>query len=215
MLAMPVYKSDLKSSPKMRAFSNQQFIDSKDFTNSVYFSSSAYKRNMTGSRFHAALQAHQTYEVGMNEVRFCPFPPHGIRAIGTQNLNACTAVAVISPYGAILAPPQPYPTSDPHIGQLNVRAKMMEVINYYHQNQALFPPQSSSLVVGAIFAGEPALPDHLHMVPGILNQYGLVANLAYYHVTGGEHPTSAQGTLFTDARQGLPLVYVEDRHIPI
>jgi hypothetical protein len=171
---------------------------------------------MAGSRFHAALQAQQTYEP-MNEVWFRQFIPNGIRAIGTRNLNGCTAVAIVSPFGAILAhiPPQPYLTTDPQAGIQNVRAKMMEVVAHYQQNQALFPPGRSSLVVGAIFGGSVALPEHISVIRGILHQYGLVPGLAFYEVTAGGHPTPAKGTVFIDARQGLPLVYVEDRDVPL
>lgn len=91
----------------------------------------------------------------------------------------------------------------------------MEVVTYYQQNQACFPPGKSSLVVGAIFGGSVALPEQVHTVRGILQHHELLPDLASYEVTAGGHPTPAQGTVFIDARQGSPLVYVEDRHIPL
>jgi Protein of unknown function (DUF3723) len=53
---------------------------------------------MATSRFHLALANGQAYEVGMNCVQFLQFAPNGMRAIGTQNLNGCTAVAIVSSF---------------------------------------------------------------------------------------------------------------------
>lgn len=153
----------------------------------------------------------------MNQVQFTAFIPNSIRAIGTRNLNGCTAVAVVSPLGAILAhiPPLPYSTQDPNAGLQNVQAKMGEVVFLYQQNQAFFPPGRSSLIVGAIFGDAVALPDHLNCIRGLLAQNGLTPSLALYEVTGGGHLDAAKGTVFIDARQGSPFVYVEDRQVPM
>lgn len=75
-------------------------------------------------RFHAAIEVGETYEVGMNHVQRAIFDPtvNSLRAIGTRNLNGCTAVAIISPLAAILAhiPPQPYATTNLGAGMQNV-----------------------------------------------------------------------------------------------
>ncbi|KAJ9386284.1 hypothetical protein DTO063F5_3798 [Paecilomyces variotii] len=172
---------------------------------------------MTTSLLHAALSNHQAYEVGMNEVQFLPFTPSGIRAIGTQNLNGCTAVAIVSPFGAILAhiPPIPYPTTDPNVGIANLQAKMATVLSYYDQHPTIFPPGSTSLVAGATIEGEIALEHHIIYIRQTLVQRQLTQHFAIYTVTLGGHGTPAQGTVFIDARQGqgTPQVYVEDRRV--
>jgi hypothetical protein len=66
---------------------------------------------MAVSRFQAAINTGQTYAVGMNHVQLLIFNLSPVRAIGTRDLNGCTAVAIISPLAAILAhiPPPTIP----------------------------------------------------------------------------------------------------------
>src|SRR5689334_18356023 len=91
---------------------------------------------MAISRFQAAINASQTYEVEMNQVQLLIFNLRPLQAIGTRNLNGCTAVVIISPFAAILShiPPQPYLTEHPGVGMQNVRARMEEVLSLYRQN---------------------------------------------------------------------------------
>ena len=149
----------------------------------------------------------------MNQVRFTQFS--AVQAVGTQNLNGCTAVAVVSNFGTILAhiPPLPFPTPNPDAGIQNLRARMAEVVTLYQHYQNLFPPGAASLVVMAIFGGQIALPDHIHETRQILSQYNLTPKFSVYEVTQGGHPGPAAGTVFIDARQGQPVVYVEDRQV--
>jgi hypothetical protein len=172
---------------------------------------------MATSRFHSALASGQAYEVGMNRVRFLQFTLNNIRAIGTQNLNGCTAVAIVSPFAAILAhiPPMPYPTSDPNVGMANLQTQMAAVFTLYGQNRTLFPTGTTSLVVGATIEGEIALDHQIAYVRQTLTQRQLTHHFAVYPVTMGGHGTPAQGTVFIDARQGqgTPQVYVEDQRI--
>lgn len=150
----------------------------------------------------------------MNQVLFVPFQGP-IRAVGTQNLNGCTAVAIISNYGAILAhiPPLPYVTTNPHVGMQNLQARVAEMMAAYQQHVDYFPAAASSLVVGAFFGGQAALPHHLEHIRVSLTQRGLIPRLRLYQVTAGGHPTPAQGTVFIDARWGPPVVYVENQPV--
>lgn len=172
---------------------------------------------MAISRFHAAIDDGQTHEVGMNQAQLVIFGKSNIKAIGTQHLNGCTAVAVVSPFAAILAHilPQPYPTTDSSVATRNLQARMTEVLTLYQQNRAYFPQDSTSLVVGARFGGVTALPDQLDMINHLLRENGLTVFQKEYNVTEGRHKTAAQGTVFIDARSGTPVVYVEDQHIPM
>lgn len=165
------------------------------------------------SRFHGALQANQTDEVQMNQVRFTQFS--AMQAVGTQRLNGCTAVAVVSNLGTILAhiPPLPFATPNPHAGIQNLRARMTEVVALYQQHHNLFRPEAASLVVMAIFGGQIALADHIHEIRQILSQYNLPPKFSVYEVTQGGLQGPAAGTVFIDARHGPPVVYIEDRQV--
>ena len=152
----------------------------------------------------------------MNHVIFVPFQGQ-IRAIGTQNLNGCTAVAIISPLGAILAhiPPMPYPSQDPNIGMQNLIRLMDQLLSLYRTHAYAFPTGGTSLVVGAYHGGSPALPHHLQQIRSILLAQGLIPLLRMYNVTLGGHRGPAEGTVFIDARTGEVTVYVEDQPLGI
>ncbi|KAK2751122.1 hypothetical protein FQN57_000197 [Myotisia sp. PD_48] len=171
---------------------------------------------MSGSLFYDAIKEGSTHEVMIDQVMFVDFTdPDSKKAIGTANLNASTAVAVVSPFAAILADIAPLPrkTSDPFAGLQHVQNKMEEVISLYQMNIASFPPGKASIVVGARHNDALALPDHVDRVKEILEKNGIAYITEEYDVSLQGHATVAQGTVFIDAKRKncFPLVYVEDR----
>ena len=173
--------------------------------------------NMAGSRFRAARTARQTHEVVMDTVKLLVFSQDPNRpAIGTKDLNSCTAVAIVSPYAAILAhiPPQPYPTDDPNLGMWNVQSRMNGVIHLYHHNRAYFPPNRTySIVVGGTYNSDFVLYDQVKQIRDMLRQNHLEPMMKVYEVHLNGHASPAQGTVFIDARSGSPIVFVEDEII--
>lgn len=168
------------------------------------------------SQFQVALSQQSAWEVGMNQVIFAPFQGRR-RAVGTRNLNGCTAVAIFSQHGAIMAhiPPMPYPTSDPNVGMQNLERLMNQLISLYRTHASAFPTGGTSLVVGAYYQNSAALPHHLERIRTILSGDRLIPLLRMYNVTLGGHQGPAQGTVFIDASSGQAAVYVEDQPLGI
>lgn len=169
------------------------------------------------SIFHNAIAEGRTREVHMNDVGFTSFAG-AIRAIGTQNLNGCTAVSLFSPYGAILAhiPPVPYPSPDPGLGLRNLDTLMGRFITLYQQNSAMFPRGSTTIIVGGAVENRPTLDHHLSRIRVHLAGQGLEAPaLRLYEVTFSGLRRPADGTVLIDSRSGAVAVYVEDRLVPV
>jgi hypothetical protein len=71
------------------------------------------------------------YEVEMNEIKFLPFGENGLTSIGTANLNGCSAVMVLSNFGAILAHIAPLPDDhggNPEAGDEHAQSKMDHLV---------------------------------------------------------------------------------------
>jgi hypothetical protein len=160
-----------------------------------------------------------TLEVRMNEAKIGLFHSGPYKCIGTQHLNGCTAVTIVSPYAAILAHIAPRdPRADPrdfNAGDNNCRAKMNEVIALYRQNIRLFPPNVPTWIISAMYRGEPALPDQRRIIEERLQQEGLVYANTMYLVLDSTHPRGPEkGTVLVDARRGeQPIIYVEGKAV--
>ena len=159
------------------------------------------------SRFHLVEEANRVVEVRMNDVRFISFRD-GIRAIGTQNLNGCTAVGPFSPAGAIMThiPPNP----DPGLAIANLRRLMGQFISLYHQHLAQFPNAATTIVVGAVYEEMPALEDHLAEIDIILSRERIILIPWTYNVRPSDEREPVEGTFLIDASSGAVAVYVDD-----
>ncbi|KAL1958879.1 hypothetical protein VTO42DRAFT_3716 [Malbranchea cinnamomea] len=167
--------------------------------------------------FEQALHDSQAIEIHMDEVRFVNFAQTSIRCVGTARLNGCTAVALASPLGAILAHIPPHPNrdcNDPYAGDRHVEGKMKEFISLYCQHQDFFPAGMTTWVVSPMYQGKIALPDHRDIIERTLQEAGLASGDSTYIVVRSTRPRGpGKGTVFIDARKVGPLIYVEDRCI--
>ncbi|KAI9823639.1 MAG: hypothetical protein M1832_002420 [Thelocarpon impressellum] len=97
----------------------------------------------------------------MGQTRFIPFRSHEERAVGTQGLAGCTAVMVVSPYGAIVS--HVPPTSLPHVAADAIRTCYLE-----NQQRGYFPAASAT-IFGARFSDqEEGEPPVLTVPPTVL-----------------------------------------------
>ncbi|KAJ9400281.1 hypothetical protein DTO282F9_2749 [Paecilomyces variotii] len=80
------------------------------------------------SLFEQALGRGQAYEVHMNKVGSVSFD-QAPKAIGTKNLNSCSAVMMVSVKGAILGHISPLPTitNDPSAGENHIKKNSSRV----------------------------------------------------------------------------------------
>lgn len=170
---------------------------------------------MTPGCLESAKAAGIVYEVAMDEAKFLAFGQDGLTAIGTANLNGCSAVMIVSVYGTILAhiPPRPNGHSrDVHAGDNHARTKMREVAALYNAHSEYFPTGGNSWVVCAVFQGEVALPDQQRIFQDGLTSLGLSHSPITY-VAGRRDRNNlnpGQGTVFIDGGGPVPVIYVED-----
>lgn len=167
-------------------------------------------------RLESALEQATGIEVAMDDVQFLYFGNRGLTSIGTANLNGCSAIMIVSIYGAIIAhiPPRPNCQSqDPEAGDRHVRTKMQEVTTLYNKVKRYFPAGGSSCVVCATFQGEVALPDQQRIIQECLDGLGFANSHVTYKAGARRAAFSGQGTVFVDGRGQVPMVYVEDTNI--
>jgi hypothetical protein len=155
------------------------------------------------------------YNVAMDEVKFLQFDPSGLSSIGTANLNGCSAVMIVSIYGAILGhiPPRPDGTSqDLDAGDRHARMKMQEVATLFTTYKNYFPSGGNTWVLCAVFQGEVALPDQQKIMQDGLSNLGLsLSSITYVVGRMGSNP--GKGTVFIDGSVQVPIVYVEDKNV--
>ena len=167
--------------------------------------------------FEQAVVDRHAIEVHMDEVMFVDFARGSIRCVGTAQLNGCTAVAIASPYGAILAHIPPHPNRDrnnPYAGDNHVEEKMKEFVSLYRQFQSYFPAGMSTWVVSPMYQGEIALPDQRDIIERKLQEVGLAPGDSTYFVVRSTDPRGpGKGTVLIDAREEVPIIYVEDRRV--
>lgn len=169
------------------------------------------------SLFEQALGRGQAYEVHMNKVGSVSFD-QAPKAIGTKNLNSCSAVMMVSVKGAILGHISPLPTitNDPSAGENHVREMMTEFLEVYRREKdfRLGPEIKKSGIVFGIYLGNIALPDQKELIESILLENvedNPLPKLIPYEISAGGHGVPQRGTVFIDGRSTPPKVYVEDK----
>lgn len=167
------------------------------------------------SRLSLAISSGQALNVPMNKAGFVSFISGQQKAIGTSDLNGCTAVMLVSEKGAILAhiSPLPFPTTDPNAAENNTREKMGEFLDILNREKGfrLAAGAKNSGIVCGVFDGSIALPSQKDLVETILLE-NLEDNprpkILKYQVR--QVRSSAAGTVFIDGRERVPKVYLED-----
>ncbi|KAK2763315.1 hypothetical protein FQN54_009951 [Arachnomyces sp. PD_36] len=164
-----------------------------------------------------ALDVGQVLEVKMNKIDFVSFSPTSpVKAIGTRNLNGCTAVLVVSKLGALLGhiSPLPYPTTNPAAGENHMREKMTELWHLlFTVHNKSFPDPKKAGVVSATLLGSVGLPAQKKLAEDIFKENDVPVNTFLYDAQNSAN-MSAKGTVFIDGRQPSPIVYVEDDEKP-
>jgi len=154
--------------------------------------------------------------VAMDEIKFLRFGENEITSIGTANLNGCSAVMIISAFGAILGHIAPLP--DDHFNRLtagndHARSKMDLLESLYTAKKRHFPTGSNSWVVCAMFEGEVGLPEQQKIFEDTLLNLDLPYTFRTYTATATRNrqgTTTGQGTVFIQSNGNSPLVYIED-----
>ncbi|CAK1366609.1 hypothetical protein CB0940_09031 [Cercospora beticola] len=150
--------------------------------------------------------------VPMNEVRSGAWSST-LQFLATEGLNSCTAVAIVSRNGSVLAHIAPRTESVP--GDDNVRVLMQSVIQHYNSRKqaGLSPDSTTSIVLTAVYGGNIALPNQINTIRLVLDRLGLPIVFQQYRVHEiGEHRREGETSIIVHGRHGRdPRIYVNDR----
>lgn len=178
------------------------------------------------SHFHQAVSDKRLDELDMNEVKTTFFGVNNLDALGTQNLQSCSVIAIISKSAAVMTHVQPCPDrNDPSgmSGDENMMEKLEEVKAEIEAYPDEFKKNERRAVI--VFAKNHrgiCLPDQKAIVENFL-QDELEFNLAdgskfqslTYNVPNNRMMTG-YGTVLIDSAApnldfGFPRTYVEDQ----
>lgn len=135
--------------------------------------------------FQQAKAANKLELVPMNQIKYLHFgaKKHGL---GTEDLNACTAVVIASPTAAILghfSPRPPGASTDVAAGDTHIRAKMEQIHTLLRDNKQDFPTNSSTgLIAYAVYRGAVALPSQKTIIEGCFKAWGIPSKGVEYIV---------------------------------
>ena len=157
--------------------------------------------------------------VSMNEVKYLRFEPKAKVCLGTENLNSCTAVVILSKNAAILghfSPRPPSASTNTVAGDAHIKAKMVEVRTLLSQNLQDFAqkPGSTGIVAYAVHMGTIALQSQKAYIEAQFAAWKTQLKSIPYNVLEGNDPREpAKGTLLIVPKDGSVDVYVEDKFI--
>ena len=111
--------------------------------------------------FQRAKAANELEMVAMNQTKYVHFAANR-QGLGTEDLNACTAVVIASPTGAILGHFSPRPQDAPAnaaAGNAHIQAKMDQISTLLKNHKQDFPTNGlTGLIAYTIYRGAIALP---------------------------------------------------------
>ncbi|KAL9102093.1 MAG: hypothetical protein Q9163_002716 [Psora crenata] len=169
---------------------------------------------MASSKLAEARHDRVLQMVETNDMRYIQFGSDGVQCLGTQHLNSCTAVAIVSSEAAILAhiPPRPS-ASDPDraTGDKHAEAQAKAISVLFRLHQQDFQHGSGGVVVYAVADRQIALEDQKRIIENQITGCGIpFTSVAYDVLKLSEERSVGKGEVLIDARQGKPIVWVED-----
>ena len=165
--------------------------------------------------FQRAKDGKKLEMVAMNQIKYVHFAANR-QGLGTQDLNACTAVVIASATGAILGHFSPRPQDVPAnaaAGDAHVQAKMDEISALLKSHKQDFPTNvSTGLIAYAVYRGEIALPSQKTIIESCFKQWGIPLKCVEYIVLEQNHERpSGKGTVMILHQGGKSYLFVEDK----
>ena len=165
--------------------------------------------------FQKAKASNKLEIVAMNQIKYVQFAAnrHGL---GTEDLNACTAVVIASPTAAILGHFSPRPPGAPAnsaTGDAHIQAKMDQISTFLKNHKANFPQNNSTgLIAYAVYRGEVALPSQKTIIESRFKQWGIPLKRVEYIVLESNQPRpSGKGSVMVIHQDAKVYLFVEDK----
>ncbi|KAL9029457.1 MAG: hypothetical protein Q9196_002300 [Gyalolechia fulgens] len=165
--------------------------------------------------FQRAKAANKLEIVAMNQTKYIHFAANR-QGLGTEDLNACTAVVIASPTGAILghfSPRPPNSPADAAAGDAHVLAKMNHISTLLKNHEQDFPTSGSTgLIAYAVYRGAVALPSQKTIIESCFKQWGIPLQLVEYIVLESAQPRpSGKGSVMVLHQDSKVYLFVEDQ----
>ncbi|KAK3672621.1 hypothetical protein LTR78_007433 [Recurvomyces mirabilis] len=174
------------------------------------------------TRFEAIQNRSDTIVVPMNQAGHCTWDRR--RYLATQQLNGCTALALVSSEAGILvhiAPINPnlHGKDAPGNAELdNARGLLQQVITVYntYTRMGVFP-DPSAITVLAIHEGRVAVPVHIKLIQGILTHLSIPSTVHQYGTKqGGEARSESDNSVVVEGEKGRPpKLYINGNELKI
>lgn len=165
--------------------------------------------------FHQAKASNKLELVGMNQMKYVHFAAnrHGL---GTENLNACTAVVIASPTAAILghfSPRPPGASANTATGDAHIQAKMDEISALLQNHKQDFPQNhSTGLIAYAVYRGDVALPSQKTIIESRFKQWEIpLKHVEYIVLEPNESRPSGKGSVMVIYQDAKVYLFVEDK----
>ena len=172
---------------------------------------------MAPSKLDIARQSNRLQVVKMNSVEYMRFQPGVKTFLGTEDLNGCTAVVIVSKDAAILGHISPRPSgqiTSEATGDAHMRSKMQELRTLLHQHLSDFKQGTGGVVVYALYMGEVALSDQKRIIEDQFKSWKLpFTSVSYPVLKPGEPRSPAKGTVLIDAGGEALIIWVEDKPV--
>ena len=163
--------------------------------------------------FQKAKAANKLEMVPMDRARHIHFAAnkHGL---GTEDLNACMAVVIASPTGAILGHFSPRPQGAPAnapAGDTHIQAKMDDIDALLKEHKHDFPTGGSAGVIAyAVYRGAIALPSQKEMIESRFQHWKIPLKGFDYTVLEANQPRPpGKGSVMVVHQDGKVCVIVE------
>lgn len=165
--------------------------------------------------FQRAKAANKLELVPMNQIKYLHFAPNK-QGLGTEDLNACTAVVIASRIGAILGHFSPHPQDAPAnaaAGDAHIQAKMDQIAALLEDHKQDFAINGSTgLIAYAVYRGEIALPSQKIIIESRFKQWGIPLKPVEYIVLEPNQPRpSGKGSVMIIHQDAKVYLFVEDK----
>ncbi|MCJ1410630.1 hypothetical protein MMC19_004716 [Ptychographa xylographoides] len=165
--------------------------------------------------FQQAKAANKLEMVAMNQTKYLHFAANK-QGLATEDLNACTAVVIASPSGAILGHFSPRPQDAPTnaaAGDAHIQAKMDQISTLLRNYKQDFPTDGSTgLIAYAVYRGATALPSQKKIIESCFEKWGIPLKPVEYIVLESNQPRpSGKGSVMVLHQNAKVYLFVEDK----
>ena len=165
--------------------------------------------------FQKAKAGNKLEMVAMNQTKYVRFAASRT-GLGTEDLNACTAVVIASSTAAILghfSPRPPGAHADAAAGDAHIKAKMDQIFALLNSHKQDFPADhSTGLIAYAVYRGAVALPSQKTIIESRFKQWEIpLKRVEYIVLDSNQSRPPGKGSVMVLHQDAKVYLFVEDK----